>query len=46
MNPPRSQAPRTGYAAIGGAIENGINRPLNWAVYYCDFGLPRARPAP
>jgi hypothetical protein len=27
-----------GYAAIGGAIENGIDRPLNWAVYYCDFG--------
>jgi hypothetical protein len=25
-------------AAIGGAIENGINRPLNWAVYFCDFG--------
>lgn len=26
------------YAAICGAIENGIDRPLNWAVYYCDFG--------
>lgn len=26
------------FAAIGGAIENGIDRPLNWAVYYCDFG--------
>jgi hypothetical protein len=26
------------YAAVGGAIENGIDRPLNWAVYYCDFG--------
>jgi hypothetical protein len=24
-------------AAIGGAIENGIDRPLAWAVYYCDF---------
>jgi hypothetical protein len=24
-------------AAIGGAIENGIDRPLNWAVYFCDF---------
>lgn len=24
-------------AAVGGAIENGIDRPLNWAVYYCDF---------
>lgn len=26
------------YAAVGGAIENGIDRPLNWAVYHCDFG--------
>jgi hypothetical protein len=25
-------------AAIGGAVENGVNRVLNWAVYYCDFG--------
>ncbi len=25
------------FAAIGGAIENGIDAPLNWAVYYCDF---------
>jgi hypothetical protein len=25
-------------AAVGGAIENGIDRPLNWAVYFCDFG--------
>jgi hypothetical protein len=37
-------------AAIGGAIENGIDRTLNWAVYFCDFGkyqnpLP-AGPAP
>jgi hypothetical protein len=31
-------AHRVSYAAIGGAIENGIDRPLNWAVYYCDFG--------
>jgi hypothetical protein len=23
---------------IGGAIENGRDRLLNWAVYYCDFG--------
>ena len=33
-------------SGIGGAIENGVNRPLNWAVYFCDFGkyqnpLPR-----
>lgn len=31
-------AHRSDYAAIGGAIENGIDRPLNWAVYFCDFG--------
>ncbi len=24
-------------AAVGGAIENDIDRPLNWAVYFCDF---------
>jgi hypothetical protein len=24
-------------AALCGAIENGIDRPLNWAVYFCDF---------
>ncbi len=26
------------FAAVGGAIENDIDRALNWAVYYCDFG--------
>jgi len=26
------------YAAIGGAMENGIDRALNWAVYFGDFG--------
>ena len=31
------QAHQRGFVAIGGAIENGIDRPLNWAVYYCDF---------
>lgn len=25
-------------AAVGGAIVNGIHSPLNWAVYFCDFG--------
>lgn len=25
------------YGAVGGAIENGIDRTLNWAVYFCDF---------
>ena len=27
-----------GHAVIGGAIENGLDRMLNWAVYFCDFG--------
>ena len=31
-------AHRQSFSAVGGAIENGIDRPLNWAVYYCDFG--------
>ena len=26
------------YAAIGGAMENGIDHALNWAVYFGDFG--------
>lgn len=26
------------HAAIGGVIDNLIDRPLNWALYYCDFG--------
>lgn len=38
-------AHRATYAVIGGAIENGIDRPLNWAVYYCDFGRYQ-RPLP
>jgi hypothetical protein len=28
---------RQPFAVVGGAIENGIDRRLNWAVYYCDF---------
>ena len=31
------EAHRQPFAAVGGAIENGIDRPLNWAVYFCDF---------
>lgn len=31
-------AHRQPFAAIGGAIENSVDRALNWAVYYCDFG--------
>ena len=26
------------YAAVGGAVENGINKPINWATYFFDFG--------
>lgn len=29
---------RQSCAVVGGAIENGVRRPLNWAVYYCDLG--------
>jgi hypothetical protein len=25
-------------AVIGGAVENAVDRPLNWATYFCDFG--------
>jgi hypothetical protein len=31
-------AHRAEYAGVGGAIENGVDRALNWAVYFCDFG--------
>jgi hypothetical protein len=31
-------AHRQSHGGIGGAIENGVDRLLNWAVYYCDFG--------
>ena len=33
---------RGDYAAIGGAVENGIDRIWNWAVYFCDFGRYQA----
>ncbi|MBS1788235.1 MAG: hypothetical protein JST85_10955 [Acidobacteria bacterium] len=26
------------FGVVGGAIENGIDHPMNWALYYCDFG--------
>lgn len=26
------------HAVIGGAVENGVDRRLNWMVFYCDFG--------
>lgn len=25
-------------AAVGGGVECGVDRALNWAVYFCDFG--------
>jgi hypothetical protein len=31
-------AHRQDVAAVGGAIENAVDRPLNWAIYFCDFG--------
>lgn len=33
-----AEAHRKPYAAWGGAIENEVELPLNWAVYFCDFG--------
>jgi hypothetical protein len=38
-------AHRGPYAAVGGAIENGVDRPLNWAAYFCDLGRYQ-RPLP
>jgi hypothetical protein len=32
------EAHKQPYAVIGGAIDNALDNPLNWAVYYCDFG--------
>lgn len=29
---------RLPYAVIGGAVECGVDAPLNWAVYFCDYG--------
>ena len=29
---------RLPHAVVGGAIENGRDAVLNWAVYFCDFG--------
>jgi hypothetical protein len=31
------EAHRQPMGGVGGAMENGIDKPLNWAVYYCDF---------
>jgi hypothetical protein len=31
-------AHRQGYAAIGGAVENGVDRVLHWATYFADLG--------
>jgi hypothetical protein len=32
------KAHRQGYAAIGGAVENGLDRVINWATYFADLG--------
>ncbi len=32
-------AHRSPYAGIGGAIENGVDTAMNWAVYFSDFQL-------
>ncbi|MCH8896734.1 MAG: hypothetical protein IIC33_00355 [Chloroflexi bacterium] len=32
------KAHQADYAGIGGAIDNSLDRVLNWAVYFCDFG--------
>jgi hypothetical protein len=32
------EAHKKDYAGVGGAIENKVDRLLNWAVYFCDFG--------
>lgn len=26
------------HAVIGGAVRNGVDRAMNWAVFFCDFG--------
>ena len=31
-------AHRNTEAAIGGAMDNAVDRPINWAVFFCDFG--------
>jgi hypothetical protein len=33
---------RQDFAAVSGPIENGVDRFLNWAVYFCDFGRYQA----
>ena len=32
------EAHKQAYVGIGGAIDNRLDRVLNWAVYFCDFG--------
>jgi hypothetical protein len=32
-----AESHRQPFAGVGGSIDNGINRALNWAVYFCDF---------
>jgi hypothetical protein len=37
------QAHRGPWAAVGGAVENGKNGLLNWAVFFCEY-IPYMRP--
>ncbi len=32
------KAHKESYAGVGGAMDNMVDRPLNWAVYFCDYG--------
>lgn len=41
-----AEAYRYGYAGVGGAIENGVDKLVNWAVYFCDFGAYQNPVAP
>ena len=32
------KAHKDSHAGIGGAVENEVDRLLNWSIYFCDFG--------
>jgi hypothetical protein len=34
----QEQHEKMSHAVIGGGVDNGRDRVLNWAVYFCDFG--------
>ncbi len=33
-----AEAHKSSKDVIGGVVENGVDLPLNWSVYFCDFG--------